>query len=701
MSSANVVFEGLSPPGPDAAAIRASLSELVIAWATDRTTRVPKYILEVERGLACDCVCPACGSTLQAVNSRNPRRRKRPYFRHVGGVQTKDCAVLAARQALLRVLADLPSDGPRFELPGRARSVEVRGLSGTTYWGHASVAPLEVVPKATRLVDAHSAAIRLDDGREVLVQLVATLSRSGDLPPEDKAVIRIAAGPAELALLASLAPQELLARLMLRLKDGEWCRHWEDDALDAAATRNAEEDARRHIDFLTAADGAGAASYESALHLAVKQIVAEARQMQLPALTARVERHPRPGSSPWIREWTSAPWRAEFTDVRLEQHLGRSVPDVVAEGPEGTICIEVTVANPLDTDREKRYEDLGAAVLEIDLRTFRGRVTREELRSLVVDRLEGKRWVHHPVQSAKYRDLLAAYEAEAGRFAETSVVDLVSAARERALAFYSARFDPSLEPALAEVLRALEDRGFAGAASRDFYGPARILPRLLSIALGRPIGYDVASVFEVINAIRQSQTARWAVLYLIALKVYDPPLTDKNRTWIAKWRDDVYAKVRHGDPDVRLPSHLDSTIALFFPELEEPLARWRFLSSTTGGPPSASAEAAPKDVDAWTMSSDAPLPAAEELRSRFAWTAGPLPLNRAERVKSMRRFYREGAFRHYAPRIDYDRVIAEAVEARRRGLEPSLLLAKWNRDYALGRELKPIVEVLRAAGLLA
>lgn len=574
-----VTFEGLRPPGRGAAEIRARLDELVLAWADDRDSGAAKYILEVDRGLRCNCVCSACGSALEAVNSRNPNWRKRPHFRHAAGTETEDCAVLAARHAILRVLADLgDTDGESFDLPGRTRSGQAKGLSGTIYTGTASVPAIRILPEAVRLVDAQSAVIQLDDGREVLVQVVATLERSSDLPAEHRAIIQIVASRAELSALAALSPMEVRARMRVLLSDGQWCRHWDDEILDATAAKAAQDEASLYIDCDDDLDNsAGVFNHESALHLAVKRIVAESNEMQLPALEARVERD-ADTPEPWVREWSTGPWRARFTDVRLEKRLGRAVPDVVAEGPDGTICIEVTVANPLDSSREERYEALGAAVLEIDLRAFSGRVTRDELRSIVVDDLQGKRWVYHPLQAAARRKLVDEYEAEIGRYKRMQLRDLVDEARDRALAFYDADFDSSLQAPLLEVLGVIENRGFAGAATNEFYGHAGLLPRLMSISLGRPVGYRFDSVFQVVNAIAQSQNLHWASLFLMALRVYDPPMSDKHRAWVASWRSGVVKLVRARDEMVNLPSHLDRVIGLFFPELVEPVAKLRVRS---------------------------------------------------------------------------------------------------------------------------
>jgi hypothetical protein len=84
------------------------------------------------------------------------------------------------------------------------------------------------------------------------------------------------------------------------------------------------------------------------------------------------------------------------------------------------------------------------------------------------------------------------------------------------------------------------------------------------------------------------------------------------------------------------------------------------------------------------------------------WTSGEPTANRLQRAEAMRRsLYNDGAYRHYAPRIDYDRVMAEARSARAKQESLAAMMTQWSREYALGDDLKPIINVLREAGLVA
>ena len=561
--SDTVSFEGVVRPSTASfAETSRALSELVLAWASDAQTGAAKYILEVETGIRCGCVCPGCGGRLEAVNARNPRWKIRPHFRHSNAPQTETCRILAARAALLRTLTELDT----FELPGRRRNASVVGLSGATYEAHAVDPSFVAAPEAVSLVDSHQALVTLRDGRDLLVQVQASLDRLSDVPASQRAVIRIVSDSPE---LAALAPDELRERLRILFRGATWCQQWNDAELDVRALKSALEKSDVYLDGCDGEDHTS--TYEGALHRAVKEILAQHLWMMVPGVTARVCRDGI-GGQPWIREWASGPARLTFREARLEKRVGRSVPDVVAASPDGPICIEITVTNPLTNERESSYREMGLPVLELDLRTLSGRVTREQLVDLVLTDVRFKRWAYHPLQVAEQNRMLEAYQAEIGRYHQNSLAELLREAKDLALDWYNNNYRDDLKAPLVRVLEHIEDRGYAGAASRDFYGFHAILPRLMTIAFGRPVGYRYSSVFEVINALASSDDQRWSTLYLMALKRFAPQMSTKHQEWVANWRETILERVRSGDAQFDRPLLFDRTIAAFFPEMEGPLS---------------------------------------------------------------------------------------------------------------------------------
>lgn len=72
----------------DSSDSKATSNELVMAWAQDKDTHEPRYILELnehQRGAKCNCVCVSCKLPLIAVNASKTEYQQRPHFRHPAG----------------------------------------------------------------------------------------------------------------------------------------------------------------------------------------------------------------------------------------------------------------------------------------------------------------------------------------------------------------------------------------------------------------------------------------------------------------------------------------------------------------------------------------------------------------------------------------------------------------------------------------
>lgn len=124
-------------------------------FALSRKTGHMVDITMVERGLACGCVCPNCGATLQA---RKGRKNRHHFAHHVAGKGADTCEGgresalhAAARQAIaswrsIELPALLVEEGGRqTSLPGRTLSLLRSELpddeGGNAYWGQGRVRP--------------------------------------------------------------------------------------------------------------------------------------------------------------------------------------------------------------------------------------------------------------------------------------------------------------------------------------------------------------------------------------------------------------------------------------------------------------------------------------------------------------------------------------------------------------------------------
>ena len=88
-------------------------SSTLMAWAVTQQERKATYIGSLQReqtGLKCDCVCPACGGRLQAVNAGKPiqampgAKTLHPHFRHDAGQQYDRCLIHVSQLVALQLL---------------------------------------------------------------------------------------------------------------------------------------------------------------------------------------------------------------------------------------------------------------------------------------------------------------------------------------------------------------------------------------------------------------------------------------------------------------------------------------------------------------------------------------------------------------------------------------------------------------------
>lgn len=391
-----------------------AMTEALLAWAVDRTTGRPRYIMELEeheRGQNCGCICPGCGTPLVAINAAKTTYKKRPHFRHEAGTERYECLVSAARAALLAMM-EQPFV---LELPRRRRSATAIGASGTIYeaWAESDIELVNVT--AARLLDRATALLELDDGRQLLVELV------GQFDPGEPG------GVAKLQILvddpqiASLPHDELLPRLRLLGKHGVWCKHWRDELLDdesqlaagSLATNNLDGQLPDYVDVngLTSSQ-----RHETYLRFLTKEIIQSAKRIKVPSLFVSQSRQLHSGKT-IKRDACLNQATLLLSDVYLERSVGSGRPDIVAvhdavgEWAGGQLHIEVSVTHGINAAKASRIRELGVPTLEINLGKMGGKLTHPEFVKLVVDDVVGKHWVYHPAQNSLRQRLEAELDA--------------------------------------------------------------------------------------------------------------------------------------------------------------------------------------------------------------------------------------------------------------------------------------------------
>lgn len=579
----NLIVQPRDDGGP-----KAALAELVQAWARDASTGDPVHILELgldRRGAKSGCECPSCGLPVIAVNAGKTEFVRRPHFRHPEGAPRDECMLLAARAAALRQLQE---DGC-LDLPRRRKSARAIGLSGEIHeaWVEQGAERVRITEIDFR--DRVAALLTLDDGRQLRVELTGTLVTDAPL------VLDSSGHPVPTILLAvddralaGMSPEDVRGRLKLLPDALCWRSHWNDDQLALQASDAARDLALLHFDDVPdgldlPSDLAPLLKRQTVLHYEVMRLLAESKHLRVPRCetiqVSSAHKHVQGRQAVIGSELLCV----EF--VELEKRFDNIVPDVTCKARSAELgetwwplFIEVTVTNHVTSERLERISEAGRPTLEIDLSLAGGRIDRDGLRQMVIDGVEIKRWLFHPRQ-AQLEELRKLSITELGKRYLDACLHLADA--EAAEDSSGGRLSEATaqtkaaRAVLSDVVVELDARGYSEAGDANLIGQHGMVFRMLSIQLGRPVGYRLQNVAGVLNAIEQSKGVRQAdaSVYLIAVRAYKPALNEKQQDWFEDWASRVRESLKQGESTYARDPTYDRLLSMLFPEMADGLAK--------------------------------------------------------------------------------------------------------------------------------
>jgi hypothetical protein len=574
-------------------------SGTLMAWAYTATTKRATHIGSLGReqtGLKCDCVCPACGGILEAVNAGRPAEyfqqpnRSRPFFRHHTGQQLHGCLVRIAQLAALHLLLSQNE----IDLPPPKAIRSVIGASGSIY-------SAEVIGQRKRAliverywIDDQMARITLDDGRVILFQLSGSPVRSEEGSFDALITIRI-----DDPEVSTWSPEKILEKAELVDKWLCWDRHWLDDELNAHAQARAEEDARGNLDLspddLTFPEGMSPLQRsESVLHWVIKEMLAGAGTIRTPEYSDIVS-EPIPPGRPLEREIVFLAMQLKLTNVRVEFDMSGMIPDILctAQNADGSsppfeLMIEVAVTHRVDSEKKSLIEAKGIACIELDVRLLKrsGRVPLEQLREMVCDDPSNKVWISHPeihiqrtIAKADLQSMAANIRNER-EAADKKRKWLEELTREQALQRYfelakvrwlvdAAQTSNTADLEFREMCLLLAHKGYAEISSDPFILKGAVLWKLhtlhQSCLNNESAEVTMGLVRDSLVATNHSQ--RYITLILIAIRVFDAQMKQHEIAEFEGVKAHVLESLRLGNIKYARPKTYDAAIALLFPEM--------------------------------------------------------------------------------------------------------------------------------------
>lgn len=612
--------------------IPTNLSELVMAWAKDMLTGEAIYIGELgkdRRGASCNCECISCKANLVAVNAAKNDFIKRPHFRHPAGTERVSCSVLTARAASLKMFTELGL----IELPSFQKSGSFIGFSGNSYNAWVNIPSEKVAIRSFSLRDSVTAELTLEDGRKIRVVLVGefdavTSNSNSEVEARNPVTtIRICVDSPD---VAGMNPSELRKKLVILLQQGQWCDYWDEAQLSIQAKDLAAAEANNLMDWssedelieMLPSTASELLKRETLLHLKAKQILAKAKFLKVPGVVIEASAE-LPNNEVLDRQQTLNACDIQIKSAELEKAQGNVRPDVLINTlpnewwSGGQLMVEVTVTNHIDSERLLRIRKKGIPALEIDLSKFGGLVTEEQFTRILLIELQSKRWLSqsfaHAAQDALERKISDEADSHWDRYRELKleneirertqkqpISELLSEYLQSIEAFADirekmekqrdahilARNSTELKDSIFQPIQEYYDRqewmqfraktlawrNYQNAGNSDLIGrKGCIIERLLSIRENRPIGYQLDTSWQVINAIQieGDRAAHWHTLFLIAIRVYRPTLSKAQKERVRLWRSSVKDSLQDGEPKYRRSQIYDSFLAVLFPEMAD------------------------------------------------------------------------------------------------------------------------------------
>ena len=129
---------------------------------------------------------------------------------------------------------------------------------------------------------------------------------------------------------------------------------------------------------------------ESALHLAAKEVLKEAREISLPALKISLDEYRK------VIEILPNGHKFNYDKIELEKSIwvGEELirPDIVVYNGKAILAIEILVNHAVDEEKKQKIKLSNLTTIEIDLSAVNV-LTKEELRSVLLNKTTNKKWI--------------------------------------------------------------------------------------------------------------------------------------------------------------------------------------------------------------------------------------------------------------------------------------------------------------------
>lgn len=144
--------------------------------------------------------------------------------------------------------------------------------------------------------------------------------------------------------------------------------------------------------------------YETALHLAAKEILSRSNRFILPPSHVTF---PFSGKE---KLRIAGPTEIPIDSVDTESRFGSIVPDIIIHSGNKLLFVEIRVTHAIDSTKRQNIKEAGVSTIEIDLHDIEDTPSEEELSSILVLDNPRKTWTYNARAMKKIDDFLRVSE---------------------------------------------------------------------------------------------------------------------------------------------------------------------------------------------------------------------------------------------------------------------------------------------------
>ena len=151
-------------------------------------------------------------------------------------------------------------------------------------------------------------------------------------------------------------------------------------------------------------------AFETSIHLMAKQILSEEGLAKFPRLEVKATQKDENGQSYEDTGTVTEELLMKFNRVELEKRFDEIRPDIIGYMDSIPYLIEIAVTHFSDDEKKKKIRANNWHAIEVDLSKIDYTITKEELKVLIIDKVDNKKWLSNPFAAVMKVELKARLE---------------------------------------------------------------------------------------------------------------------------------------------------------------------------------------------------------------------------------------------------------------------------------------------------